>query len=76
MPTPQAEKAPDVPEVSKLRIQNALLQANLAQAQYDKTMAALTATVRAEIAAFEEAHKGWTVDAGKLVAVKKPEPKK
>lgn len=77
-------KAPAVPEVMALKIQNAGLRANIALAQlqatpawaaYQKQIASAEAIIKAEVAAFEAAEPGWTLDTVKLVAVKKPAEK-
>ena len=64
-------KAPAIPEVSSLKIQNAILRANAAMARYQKEMEEQGAIIKGEIAAFEKANPGWTINAEKLVAVEK-----
>lgn len=70
------EKSPAVPEVQKLKIENAVLKVNAAMREYQRIVAESQAIVRAEVGKFEAEHPGWTIDANKLVAVKKPAEKK
>jgi hypothetical protein len=69
--TQKAEKPPVISEVSRLKVENALLRANVEQTRYQRVMAELGDVIKGEIAAFEKAHEGWTFDAQTLVAVKK-----
>lgn len=86
-PAPAAVEAklPAIPEVTSLKIQNAALRANMALATLKATPAWMTyqaqvdaaeKVIKAEVAAFEVAFHGFTLDTQKMVAVVKPEPPK
>jgi hypothetical protein len=68
---PAPEKIPAISETQFLKIQNAQLLANLTQAQYQKAMAGFAETIKKEVADYEAAHPGFTIDTVKLIAIKK-----
>lgn len=87
--TPAAlEKATDklaaIPEMTVLRIQNAVLKANVALGQlqatpawkvYQQHAAEAEKVIKAEVAAFEKDRPGETIDTAKMIAIKKPAEK-
>jgi hypothetical protein len=76
LPLSTAQAPPAVPELIALRIENAVLKANRAQQQYQAIARESGQVIQTAVAQFEKEFPGWTLDTQKMVAVKKPEPKK